>query len=261
MNSASFISLFQNIALLLALVLIFDTLALQTRQGRKTQWEIGIGVLIGCIGLVIMLTPWVMVPGVVFDTRSVLLGVSGLFFGALPTLIAMVITGIFRLMQGGDGGMTGTLVILATGGMGIAWNRLRGHILEKTTWWEFYLFGLASHIVMLVLMLTLPWPTALRVLSSISLPVLSLYPLGTVLLGNLMVKRLQREKAAEALREREENLSQLAAELQQNRDMLARSQEISHVGSWELDLKTNGLTWSDEVYKILGLHPDRKSVV
>ena len=42
--------------------------------------------------------------------------------------------------------------------------------------------------------------------------------------------------------------------------LLAHSQKIAHVGSWVLELITNQLTWSDEVYKIFGfdtqeLHP------
>ncbi|MGC4116813.1 MAG: PAS domain-containing protein [Myxococcales bacterium] len=34
-----------------------------------------------------------------------------------------------------------------------------------------------------------------------------------------------------------------------------RAQEIAHLGSWELDLTTNRLEWSDEVYRIFGLEP------
>jgi PAS domain S-box-containing protein len=36
---------------------------------------------------------------------------------------------------------------------------------------------------------------------------------------------------------------------------LSRAQEIAHLGSWELDLVKNELTWSDEVYRIFGLQP------
>lgn len=255
MNSPSFLSLFQNIALLLALVLLFDTMSPQVGQGHQKLHRVGTGLLIGGIGLVIMLTPWVLIPGVIFDTRSVLLGVSGLFFGALPTLIAMAVTAVFRFVQGGGGAFTGILVILATGSMGIAWNRLCRHSLEETPWWEFYLFGLASHVVMLALMFTLPWHTALSVLGSIALPVLLLYPFGTVLLGGLMVRRLQREKAATILRRSEVKLRRLADDLQQSKDLLARSQEIAHVGTWELDLKSGRLVWTDEVYRIFGLKP------
>ncbi len=37
--------------------------------------------------------------------------------------------------------------------------------------------------------------------------------------------------------------------------LLARTQAIAHVGSWELDLAADRLTWSDEVYRIFGLEP------
>ena len=36
---------------------------------------------------------------------------------------------------------------------------------------------------------------------------------------------------------------------------LNRSQEIAHLGGWELDLVKDKLTWSDEVYRIFGLKP------
>ena len=51
----------------------------------------------------------------------------------------------------------------------------------------------------------------------------------------------ERKRAEEALRESEQRLS--------------RAQEIAHLGSWELDLVKNRLTWSDEVYRIFGLQP------
>ena len=37
--------------------------------------------------------------------------------------------------------------------------------------------------------------------------------------------------------------------------LLSRSQEIAHIGSWELNLTNNQLIWSDEVYRIFGLEP------
>ncbi len=51
----------------------------------------------------------------------------------------------------------------------------------------------------------------------------------------------ERKRAEEALRESEA--------------LLSRSQEISHTGSWKLDLATNRLSWSDEVYRIFGCQP------
>ncbi|MBI5545393.1 MAG: PocR ligand-binding domain-containing protein [Deltaproteobacteria bacterium] len=46
-------------------------------------------------------------------------------------------------------------------------------------------------------------------------------------------------------------------QLKQSEARLSRSQEIAHLGSWELDLARNRLTWSDEVYRIFGLQPQQ----
>ncbi len=43
--------------------------------------------------------------------------------------------------------------------------------------------------------------------------------------------------------------------LRENEQRLSRAQEIAKLGSWELDLITNRLTWSDEVYRIFGFQP------
>ena len=57
--------------------------------------RITLGVLaIGAIAVTVMLTPWKFEHGIVFDTRSVLLGISGLFFGSVPTATAMAMTAV-----------------------------------------------------------------------------------------------------------------------------------------------------------------------
>ena len=43
--------------------------------------------------------------------------------------------------------------------------------------------------------------------------------------------------------------------LLRSEEHLKQSQEIAHLGSWELDITNNRLTWSDEVYRIFGLEP------
>ena len=58
-------------------------------------------------------------------------------------------------------------------------------------------------------------------------------------------------KLARSLSERDA----LMESLRENEERLNRAQEISHLGSWELDLVNNQLSWSDEVYRIFGLLP------
>lgn len=51
------------------------------------------------------------------------------------------------------------------------------------------------------------------------------------------------------------NQKAVEKELRESEQRLSRSQEIAHLGSWELNLVTNSLYWSDEVYRIFGLKP------
>ena len=41
--------------------------------------------------------------------------------------------------------------------------------------------------------------------------------------------------------------------LKHNEKMLKKAQSIAHFGSWEWEIESNQLTWSDEIYKIFGL--------
>lgn len=43
--------------------------------------------------------------------------------------------------------------------------------------------------------------------------------------------------------------------LKESEARMTRAQAIAHLGSWELDLLKDELTWSDEVYRIFGLEP------
>src|SRR5688500_5910448 len=38
-------------------------------------------------------------------------------------------------------------------------------------------------------------------------------------------------------------------------NQLATAQQITHIGSWEWDVATNVVTWSDELYRIYGFDP------
>ncbi len=69
----------------------------------------------------------------------------------------------------------------------------------------------------------------------------------------------EQKRAQEELGRHREHLEELVeertVELRQSEQSLARAQEIAHLGSWELDLVKDKLTWSDEVYRIFGLKP------
>lgn len=198
------VTLIQNTALLLAMMVVFDLVT--SRKTVYGQWgrQAVAGLIVGglCIGL--MIASFQLESGIIFDTRSVLLSLSGLFLGPLPTILAMVIASAYRLLMGGIAALPGTGVILATGTIGILWRHYRRGRLENITFRELYLFGVAVHIIMLAILMTLPREAAHRVIDGIGLPVMVIYPIATIALGWLLANRVQRENATITLMASEE---------------------------------------------------------
>jgi PAS domain S-box-containing protein len=52
-----------------------------------------------------------------------------------------------------------------------------------------------------------------------------------------------------------EDRKQAEEKLRHSEVQLAQAQRLAHVGSWDWDLRTNKVAWSDELYRIFGLEP------
>jgi len=61
------------------------------------------------------------------------------------------------------------------------------------------------------------------------------------------------ESLEEKIKERTAELEKAYNLLMENERRLSEAQKIAHVGSWEWDLETDKLYWSDEMYRIYGL--------
>ncbi len=203
MDTQIILPLVHNAALLLVLAVLYDLIPIRPGPNRFAAQAIN-GMIIGLIAIAVMTNPLHFSPGVVFDTRSVLLSMTGLFFGTIPAVIAAIIAALYRFLGGGAGTWVGIGVIATSAGIGIFWQRVRSqrnpsHFLLL----ELYLLGIVVHVVMLLLMLFLPWPIAVKVLSGITIPVMLIYPVGTVLLGRLLAIQQERRKSVGALTESE----------------------------------------------------------
>lgn len=181
---APFVGLLNNAALLLSMGILYGTLQRCTDHWR---WRFLHGGLLGLIAIGLMLNPWRLESGVFFDTRTILLSLSGLFIGLIPTLIAAVIAGAYRMAVGGTGALTGIFTILAASLLGLAWARVRRRPAWHLSAAEFYLFGFGVQLFVLLLMtITFPTPLSMMVLQHIALPTLLIYPVATVLLAKLL---------------------------------------------------------------------------
>ena len=205
MTASALAALLYNAALLLAMVLVFELATGRFRLDRHRGTQTVIGLVLGLIAIGVMKAPFVLAEGVVFDTRTVMLGMAGLYFGALPTAIAALIAAAYRWTLGGGGAITGILTIVAASLIGVLWRLRRNAPLEDIRGRELYALGIVIHAVMIALMMTLPGGAGPAVIAAIGLPVMIVHPVATAMLGMLLANRLRRDRSERQL-ERSEAL-------------------------------------------------------
>jgi signal transduction histidine kinase len=211
MNTTTLIGLLNNVALLLTLGLLYDALMTNKKARTSNLREVLSGAILGAIGIAVMMNPWHWTEGVIFDTRSVLLSVSGLGFGVIPTAIAMITTASYRSYLGGAGVWMGIAVILCSGMAGILWRHLLRKELGRVSLGEWYLMGLTVHIIMVLCMFLLPRPIVWTTMVRVGIPALLIFPVGTALLGKVMSARDARLRAEEIARDQSARLASLSA--------------------------------------------------
>ena len=212
MDKTIIIGLINNTAILLAFSMIYDYSWIQGTDSKSLSKKILTGSVLGAIGLLLMLTPWKQIPGLVFDTRSVLLSLSGLFFGAIPASVAVLITGIYRATVGGPGVWMGLAVIILSATIGVLWRVLNRNWNKKNYILNLAGLGFTVHFVMLGCAFLLPQERIRETLRNIVIPLMTIYPAGTILLGLLMARQLknvENRKASEKLRESERRFSEM----------------------------------------------------
>ncbi len=197
-----FISLINNISLLFVMTVLYGIVFWRWPFG--TMNKVISGIVFGCVAVAGMMIPLRLVPGVVFDGRSIIVALAGMTGGFIPAIIASLIASVCRLLMGSTGAITGTLVILASALIGVAYHyvlRLRPAASHPLV---LYGFGIVVHAVMVLLMLTLPYPTSIHVIGKIAVPVMTIYPVGTFLIAFLLLQLKAKHEFDEKLKESEE---------------------------------------------------------
>ncbi len=211
-----FVRLIQNTAILLSFSLLYEKFWVKNFASWKFVHKISVGLIIGVTSVILMMTPWILIPGIVFDTRSVLLSISGLFFGFLPTMIGVIISVIYRYELSGPGVWMGIAVIVTSGMLGVFWGKFRKNWMTGNYIKELIYLSTLVHMVMISCGLLLPAGYSLETMKIILLPIIIVYIPATVFMGTLMVSQLTNWKnrhevnlAAELLRKSEKKFREL----------------------------------------------------
>jgi len=198
-----YLALIQNIALLVALTFVHGLLIRHVRK-QGTGYALLSGLLFGSVALVGMMTPIVLQPGLIFDGRSIVVAVAGLFGGPVAAAVAVVMAAGYRYWLGGVGAAMGVAVIFGSAGIGVI-----GYYLRRSRPWVvsqagLYLFGLLVHLWMIGCTVLLPATVIAKTFETIAIPVLLIYPVATLLVCQLFLQ-MERHIATEQALEQERN--------------------------------------------------------
>ena len=199
-----FIDLIYNLTLLIALSVVSGFIDIRW-QRFTTKGVLLQGFLFGTAAVIGMLRPFVIESGLIFDGRSVLISLCGLFFGPLSAIITLLMTITCRIYQGGIGTTMGVLVITSSAIIGSVYHKYRKkHHQQDISAFQLLLFGIVVHISMLIMTLALPADKILPTLKSIALPVMLTYPLATILIGKILSDQESNRRYLEILQKSEE---------------------------------------------------------
>lgn len=115
---------------------------LQRRIRSAVLRRVGVGLALGCGGIIIMAQPIILAPGLQADARGAFVGMAAAFGGPVAALTASVLTIGARIIIGGSGVAAGALVIAATAAGALVWRYHVGDALKRT-WTEWLFISLA----------------------------------------------------------------------------------------------------------------------
>ena len=175
--------LIQNAFLLITLSFLYGTLRIYLSK-YKLLFQVSSGIWFGLVAMAAMMIPYEYEPGIIFDGRSVVITLAGLWGGWLTTLISALIAGAYRISLGGAGVLAGTATILFCGLTGLIFHHFFYKRLERIHTLVLAGIGVITHFVMLGSQLLIP-QHALRVIEAIWMPILLVFPVAFTIIAKL----------------------------------------------------------------------------
>jgi len=124
--------------------------------------------------------------GLIFDARTAVLSMAGLFGGPLVAAVAALMAGGYRFWLGGSGVWVGLANVLMPVLLGLAYRYWHQRGKVQTGPWQLLAFGLLVHVLTVLLLTLLPAAQASLSLRQVAVPMLLVLPLATLILGLLL---------------------------------------------------------------------------
>ncbi|MCX8023248.1 MAG: PAS domain S-box protein [Syntrophorhabdaceae bacterium] len=231
----------------------------RTSKGNTAN-SVFAGALFGGAAIAAMNLPFYYAPGIIYDGRSIILSLGGLFGGPVSGVISMVIAGIYRLHIGGEGVWAGLATIIFCTIAGIQFRQMLDGKTDRVSILSLYIFGICVHIIMIACqMLLILTPGGVEIIRKIWLPVMVIFPLATVLMGIFLRDEEIRIKTKTERQVAEDEVRKLNEELRAKTERLENIIEATEIGTWEWNIKTGETVFNKRWAEIVGYSLDELS--
>jgi diguanylate cyclase (GGDEF)-like protein len=240
-------SLIQNIVILFAMIFLYGSSNLMPEQSKSYK-KIAQGVIIGGFSILIMTFPWSLGEGVIFDTRSVLLSVTGVFFGPITTGIAALIAIMYRIFAiGGPGTVSGVLTVVTSSILGLLFHRGRSLFSRWPRFFQYLLFGFIVHVVTMLCFFTIPGDDRFELMLQLMPMFLGVFPFVTALLAIAVHNQIDRLSSA-AYQRRHQVLLQSAIDSPKEMEIYAVDTKFNYLTFNEFHVKCIRKYYGKEIY-------------
>lgn len=194
---------FINNAALLVTLSAFMGIFIRIRKSHPVLFRILLGFWFGIIAVALMLIPFEFITGAIFDGRSIVLSIAGLFGGGISAIIAALISSTYRIYVGGPGVWAGLGTIVSCASIGYLFRRFYQDKPETISLISMLGIGMLVHLVTLICQLLFPWPMGIEVIKKVWMPFLLILPVIFVIVGWLLGNEEKRYLGLQAITEAE----------------------------------------------------------
>jgi PAS domain S-box-containing protein len=205
-----FFSLFNNLAIFIALVGVYGYLIVQLKPSTWYKRQFLLGLTFGLFAIGCMYAKIPVFEGVIVDQRNAIIALSGFFGGPLAAYLSAAFAGAFRLYLGGQGALAGVIGVTLAATSGVLLSRRNkpfGSVPRAAT-----SAFLATLFILPGFLFVKDFQTGLTLLKSMSAPYGLAIFLGIFIVGLLLHREDNKIELEQLLHDSEERFQKMFRE-------------------------------------------------
>ncbi|WP_320043263.1 PocR ligand-binding domain-containing protein [uncultured Desulfobacter sp.] len=256
-----FFSLFNNLAIFIALVTVYGYLLRNFRESVWFRRQIFMGISFGLFAIGCMFAQIPVFEGVIVDQRNAIIALSGAFGGPVSAVVSAFLAGGFRIYLGGGGTLAGVIGVSLAALSGIVLNRFPASFSSGRNAFSSSFF--ATLIILPGFLFIKDFHTGWTLMKAMAWPYGLAIFCGIMLVG-LLLNREKKELAFEvALQENQERPQKevlrrkaVEEELLRSRERLSLALSGANEGIWDWDIQKGTIYFDDRYYTMAGYEPN-----